>query len=249
MEDIKKQSMEKSMEWYSHIRKLQCRVSKERYFNTAMSLFGFDARKSDLLFGQFQSLLSNIPLKSYETDETKELLVLSVEVAEKSYSFVEEQGAFVPYDLSRKLKYFYKKSGKKCELAIDLTSRYDIGLLNELMSDGEVDVYGIVDYIDTMTFREEKIDFYEGDIVLTYSDVTDHIFYDYYHSDDLGVFVATKHGWRKLFYTPHRGYLKENGEPDIQDETKYSDYMIAHAGRKYRFVGNLHKDSGVLVEK
>ena len=96
----------------------------------------------------------------------------------------------------------------------------------------------------------EKFHYYEGDIYLLYGNPTDRVFYDWTRAKDSGVYVATNKGWRKLLYTPTRGYVERDGDLSfVDDEHFYSDYMLEESGKGFLYVGNIHDDMSVLCER
>lgn len=244
---MEKETIKSYLDVSAKLHELHWGVSKERYSTVAKELYGMTEVDIDKYYGLFQSL-PNLPHNMLCNDENMEMLCTSIEIAEKARNFSVPH-AFVHTD-DKKVKYLYRKDDELHELCVNLHDSFDIGVLSTILSDDSVDVLNVVDYITTIESygKTNKTDCYDGDIVFTYADPTDKMFCDYYHCKDRGVFVITKKGWRKLFYTPHRGYLDNDGEPDIQDETHYSDYMIEQSGTKFRVVGNIYKDSSVLKD-
>ena len=76
------------------------------------------------------------------------------------------------------------------------------------------------------------------------------MFHDYYsRGGDAGLYMATDKGWRKLLYTPGRGYLDKDGQPQyVDDDHFYSNYMLEASGKAFRYVGNLIAQPDVLRE-
>ena len=131
-----------------------------------------------------------------------------------------------------------------------------IVLFARLIENPDVKIKAVAPYIDSIDARtlesrgssgNDRISYFEGDIVFVYGNPTDRIFYSWINSD-AGVYVATPDGWKKLLYVPGRGYLDKDGNPEYEDDKNYSDYKISKSGNGYRFVGNIHKDISVLVD-
>lgn len=167
----------------------------------------------------------------------------------------EDHGGY-RYDRRR---YFYTRGGDNAQMHyadIDLSDRASIALLAELLAEDGVAIKGVAHYIDTFdgqlesNAKRERFDYYNGDCYLLFGNPADHVFYDYFsRGDDAGVYMATDNGWRKLLYTPGRGYLDKNGEPQfVDDDHFYSNYMLEASGKGFRYVGNFIARPEVLRE-
>ena len=89
---------------------------------------------------------------------------------------------------------------------------------------------------------------YSGDIFFLHLNPYDRLF-DIWHTDDCGVFLATDRGFVKLLYTQGRGYIDKDGRPNIDEQHRYSNYMLNGTSKIFDIVGNIHKDISVLVDK
>ena len=234
-------------------------VSKERFVYVAQTCFNINKKEeAEKMFNLFQLL----PRTSYyltdnneKSKEVKELTIKGLQIAEKAYNILESTfEKYSHYEKENELKYFYtlKDDNSVNEITVNYTDINQILAFAELLkSDNFDDIRVVVPYIDKLNCRDGKneVDYFEGDIFFLYNDITDRMFYDWYHEDDAGVFVATDEGWRKLLYTPHKGYVNGKGELNYETETKYSNYMLDASGKKFRYVGNIYKDLSVLMDK
>ena len=92
---------------------------------------------------------------------------------------------------------------------------------------------------------------YDGDVILAYLDRP-----DFWGSDarNCGLYVCTKGCYKKLLYTPGKGYVRK-GEPDYDDDFKLdtgNDSFNSHVltmSQKWKRIGNIHVDVGFLIEK
>ena len=157
-------------------------------------------------------------------------------------------------------RYFYQMGDNKeiSHIDVSMRSRYDIVMFGDLLKRDDVKIIGVTHYLEELETKElnennrnKKIAYYEGDIYFLFNDPFDRIFYDWYsHGDDAGVYIATDKGWRKLLYTPGRGYLDKKGELDFVDGKHfYSDYMLEASGKDFKYIGNIHCDASVLSER
>lgn len=166
----------------------------------------------------------------------------------------EDHGGY-RYDRRR---YFYTRGDdRQMHYAdISLTRRDDIALLAELLAENGVVIKGVAHYIESLdgqlesNAKRERFDYYDGDCYLLFGNPADRTFYDYFsRGDDAGVYMATDKGWRKLLYTPGRGYLDKDGQPQyVDDDHFYSNYMLEASGKGFRYVGNLIAQPDVLRE-
>jgi len=254
----------------SHAMKMKCYVSKERFALAALTQFGIDDEKSvDIMYGFFcriPDILRRTRAKSENL--TEKYLPKAIEIAEAAYSLtggddndgtvpgINDEGRYYSKDRRR---YFYRtKDGLDGHADFSLTQRSDIISLARFVERTDIEITGVayqLDQLDTGEVDSNRkrimVDYYEGDIYFLFGDPTDRIFYDWiFHGDDAGVYVATDKGWRKLLYTPSRGYVGKDGELDfVDDKHFYSNHMLEALGKKYQYVGNIHHSLSVLVER
>lgn len=243
---------------FSSIQKWAEYVSKERFDLAAKVKFDLDDEKVlDRLYGLFNQACRALSLFASET--LQEDLEMAVRIAEAAY--VEHASSKTMPSPPRLDRYSYKKDCRKYfytvagtedkqEVVINLRDAQNIVLLSELLRRPDVELRSCVEYLGELSIhgRDKKVPYYDGDIVFVYGEPTDRVFYDWYRTD-AGVYLATSEGWRKLQYVRGRGYVDKNGEPEFENENRYTEHKINNFGRRFRYVGNIHKDCGVLMEK
>ena len=257
----------------SHAKEMKYYVSKERFALAALTQFGIDDEKSvDIMYGFFcriPDIAQRFAQGEWVSGKTltEKYLPKAIEIAEAAYSLRGGDGydSAVPgiederlYNKDRR-RYFYRmKDGLVAHADFSLTQRSDIISLARFMERTDIEITGVahqLDQLDTGELDSNRnrimVDYYEGDIYFLFGDPTDRIFYDWYsHGDDAGVYVATEKGWRKLLYTPGRGYVGKDGELEfVDDKHFYSNYMLEASGKKFQYVGNIHHSLSVLVER
>lgn len=250
---------------FNRINSIREYVSKERFVQTAQCRFGItDERKLDAMYGMFNLIPKTIYYIANDDDKITKYLPKALDIAESAYSMKGtdwDSGSIPsikkdPYTKDMR-RYFYIENGEFLQVDINLKDRTDIILLSDLLQRDGVKVKGVTFYIDDLEAKEIgpnntriKIPYFDGDIYFLYGNPTDRIFYDWYsHGDDAGVYLATEKGWKKLLYTPSRGYLDKNGELDFANDRLYSDYMLEASGKDFMYIGNIHKDMSVLMDK
>jgi hypothetical protein len=260
---------------FHRIEMVRSYVTKERFAMVASTRFGIDDERTvDVMYGLMnltQRLVYYIANEDNEEERKKtrwpeymKLMPKAIEIAESAYELKPKEwgGDIVPYIRHEEYKkhdcrrYFYTETGYDKTLDVSLCSRADIILLSELLQRDGVTVEGVAEHLgylqgETKGNSREQFDYFDGDIYFLYGDVGDRIFYNYYDcGDESGVYVATKDGWRKLLYTPGRGYIDKKGEIEYEDDKHfYSDYKMEHSGMKFRYIGNIYHNMSVLREK
>ncbi len=250
---------------FNRINTVRSHVSKDRFAKTAQCLFGIeDERDLDAMYGMFNLIPKLVYYIANDDNKVAKYLPKALEIAESAYSLNVghckidilpsiNDGPYIK-DIRR---YFYVENDKVLQVDINLKESDDIILLSNLLQRNGVKVLGVTYYIGELETKEmgpnytrAKVPYFDGDIYFLYGDPTDRLFYDWYsHGDDAGVYLATEEGWRKLLYTPSRGYLDKKGEIDFADDHRYSDYMLEASGKDFMYIGNIHKDISVLIDK
>lgn len=259
---------------FNRINSIRNYVTKERFAMVASARFGIDdERKIDVMYGLINRTQNLVYYIANDTEEFRKtgrfseymkLLPKAIEIAESAYtlkpnSWDEGNVPYVEhgeYEREDKRRYFYTENGMEKTMDVNLHSRADIVLLSDLLQRNGVKFRGVAEHLghlegDVNGDAREKFHYYEGDIYFLFGDPTDRVFYDWYsHGDDAGVYIATKKGWRKLLYTPGRGYIDKKGNIEYVDEDHfYSDYMLEASGKKFKYIGNIHCDYAVLMDK
>jgi hypothetical protein len=108
-----------------------------------------------------------------------------------------------------------------------------------------------LDFYETVETRygtdRTKVDIYDGDIIFcTDSD-------KWGLSDNSGVYLCTDDCYKRLMYTPGRGYIRR-GEPDFEQyengkDCIHNSYAFNSYDRKFKVVGNIYVDNSVLTER
>lgn len=259
---------------FHRINEIRTYVTRDRFDMVAKTRFGIEDKYFlDVMYGMLNMTLRLVGyIAEYDDEETRKsnwypksikYLPQAIEIAEAAFILKTDdwEKSIIPaveYDIYRKKdvrRYFYKEGGVKHILDVCLSSRSDIMLLSELLNKEDVTLHGVAEHIGFLEGEmkgnhREKFQYFDGDIYLLYANPAARIFYDFSCCGDAGVYVATNRGWRKLLYTPTRGYVTKAGELDfIDDKTFYSNHMLEGSGKGFLYVGNIHDDCSVLMEK
>lgn len=252
---------------FNRINSIRRYVTKERFAKVAQAQFGIDDEDIiDVMYGMLNMTpkmvfyIANFGAEDMHEPKYLKCLPKAIEIAELAYSLKPTDWDGVPhiehniYRREDKRRYFYTEGDKHLTLDVSMSSREDLLLLSELLRH-EVKINGVAEHLGYLEGElnrnsREKFHYFEGDIYLLYGNPTDRVFYDWTRANDSGVYVATTKGWRKLLYTPTRGYVERDGELSfVDDKHFYSDYMLEQSGKGFLYVGNIHNDMSVLCEK
>lgn len=259
---------------FDRINDIRNYVTKDRFAMVAQTRFGITGeRKIDVMYGLLNmtpEMIRGIAL--FDSEEARHCrwlpeyidhLPKTLEIAEAAYAMKPDdwEQEHVPhiehnqYRQSDRRRYYYTEDGRRGTLNVDMGSRFGISLLAGLLQRDGIKITGVSEHLGYLEGEikgqgREKIQYFEGDIYLLYGNPNDRVFYSYVDSGDAGVYVATPKGWRKLLYTPTRGYVERDGELSfVDDKHFYSDYMLEASGKGFLYVGNIHDDMSVLMEK
>lgn len=257
---------------FDRINKIRHCITRDRFAEVAKTCFKLtDEHQQDMLYG----LLNITPkmvhyLAMYDNLEARKSLWFpkslghlpeAIEIAEHAYMLYKKSEAksmpYIEHDDYRRediRRYFYTDESGKHSVDINLGSPTHIFMLSKLLESG-VKMKGLAEHLGYLEgelkgIGREKFHYFEGDIYFLYADPADRMFYSYVNVEDAGVYVATRKGWRKLMYTPTRGYLTRDGNLDfVDDKHFYSDYMLEGSGKGFLYIGNIHDDCSVLAEE
>lgn len=254
---------------FNRINSIRSYVTKERFANVAQARFGIDDEDIiDVMYGMLNMTpkmvyyIANFGAKDMHEPKRLKYLPKAIEIAESAYSLKPTEWnrnsvLHIEHNIYRredKRRYFYTEDDKHLTLDVSMSSRDDLLLLSELLR-REVKIDGVAEHLGYLEGElnrnsRERFHYFEGDIYLLYNNPTDQVFYDWTRTKDSGVYVATTKGWRKLLYTPTRGYVERDGELSfVDDKDFYSDYMLEQSGKGFLYVGNIHNDMSVLCER
>lgn len=270
-----KEELTQAAKVFHRIAQMKSYVSKERFVMVANTRFGIDdERKLDVMYGMLNMSPKLIAYIAIADDEAAQqtvripdyikLIPKAIEIAESAYELrpAEWGGDYLPtvkheqYRKEDKRRYYYTDGKKAKTIDIRMHSRADIILLSELLQRDSVELQGVANHLgylegDVNGNSRERVQYFDGDIFFLHPNPTDRVFYDWYsRGDEAGVYVATDEGWRKLLYTPGRGYIDKDGDAQyVDDKHYYSDHKLEQSGMRFHYVGNIHYDMAVLREK
>ena len=229
-------------------------VNKERLISYAEAKYPLTNREAEALWRVWDYITT---LNAYKLKEVPNgQMELVVSVAREVYESV-WKGAHVhwreEFPKTPRWRVYYRK-GERVKI-----QQVDIDLLQKecaikyalLLQQEGVEILHRLDYYETVVTSygtdRTKVDIYDGDIIFcTESD-------RWSLSDNSGAYVCTNGCYKRLMYTPGRGYIRR-GELDFEQDDKgndcrYRNYVFNSYDRKFQVVGNIYVDNRVLSEK
>lgn len=229
-------------------------VNKERFISYAEAKSSMTSRESEALWNVWNYITTLNTYKLQDVLDEKIELVMSV--AREVYESV-CKGAHVywreEYPKTPRWRVYYRKGerGKVQQMDINLLEKEYVIKYALLLQQECVEILHRLDYYETVDTSygtdRTKVDIYDGDIIFcTESD-------RWSFSDNSGAYVCTNGCYKRLMYTPGRGYIRR-GELDFEqnkdgDDCRYCNYVFNSYNCKFQVVGNIYVDNSVLSEK
>lgn len=251
------QELKSAAQLFVQIEEIRNYVTKERFALAAKCEYNItDEDSIEKMFGLFCETKNLLYRIANQDENIENKLTTALHIAQAAYEVVEinqvnlptlKEGRCYEKDVRR---YFYRIGDEDAIQELDVNLRFPDGIivLSDLLKRPDVKITGLTHYLDKIERDNIKVEYYEGDIVFVWEHPADRVFSPRY-GEDSGVYLATDKGWMKLLYTPGRGYLDKNKEPDFESEIKYSNYKISKFGNGFSIVGNINKDLSVLMER
>lgn len=229
-------------------------VNKERFVSYAEVKYPLTNRDAEALWRVWDYIVNLNWYKLQEVSDEKMEMVVSV--AREVYESV-CKGAHVhwreEFPKTPRWRVYYRKGErvKIQQVDIDLLQKECVIKYALLLQQEGVEILHRLDYYETVETsygtERKKVDIYDGDIIFcTESD-------RWSLSDNSGAYVCMNGCYKRLMYTPGRGYIRR-GELDFEQDDKGSDcryrnYVFNSYDRKFQVVGNIYVDNRVLSEK
>ena len=235
----------------------RCYVIKDRFVGYAKAKYGYNERKADALFGVWDKIVSLNHWKLKDVDE--DVLNRAVDIARCVYDAVCKGGHISvvsnnPRTARWRVYYKENEDTELLQMDINLLDKDDVIKYSLLLQREGVEIINRVDFYDRTEVRcdsadykkGQKIDIYDGDIIFC-TDSDSSLF-----NDSSGCYVCLDGCYKKLLYTPCRGYVRR-GELDIEqydngDDYRYNDHAFNAYDCKFKIVGNIYIDKSILKE-
>lgn len=229
-------------------------VNKERFMSYAKSKYPLTNREAESLWMVWVYITT---LDSYRLqDVSDEKMELAVSIAREAYEAVNNSAHVHWHEnlpKSPKWMVYYRQGGdgEIQRMGINLLESEDVIKYALLLQNEDIEIRHRLDFYETVETSygtdRTKVDIYDGDIVFC-TELDRWSF-----SDNSGAYVCTDGCYKRLMYTPGRGYIRR-GELDFEqddkgNDCKYRNFVFNSYERKFKVVGNIYVDNRVLSEK
>ena len=229
-------------------------VNKERFTSYAEVKYSFTERQAESLWRVWDYITTLNCFKLKEVLE--ETVEMAVSVAREVYESV-CKGAHIHWrdddPKTPKWKVYYRKGeqGNLQQMNINLLEKEDVIKYALLLQQEDIEILHRLDFYEKIEtsygMDRTKVDIYDGDIIFCTDSERWNI------SDKSGAYVCVDGCYKRLMYTPGRGYIRR-GELDFEqnkegNDCKYCSYVFNSYDRKFKVVGNIYVDNSVLSEK
>lgn len=251
-------NIRETIEQVKQIREWNSYVNKERFASYAKAKAPLTDRQAGALWKVWEHITA---LNWYELGKLPdETIQEATDTARETYEAI-TQGAHIhwrentPKTPRWKIYYRHGEVGNEIQqMTLDLREKQDALKYALLLQQEGIEILHRLDYYKTVetykadsTGKHPKIDIYDGDIIFC-SDKDGWSWHD-----DSGAYLCTEDGYKRMMYTPGRGYLRR-GEPDFEqdkdgDDCCYNSHVFNSYDRSFRVVGNIYVDNSVLIEK
>lgn len=228
-------------------------VTRDRFIDFANAKSGVSESEAEKLWKvwDFISTLNSYQLSKLEDD----VIDLAMSVARDVHSAI-CNGAHIHWrdneTKTPKWRVYYRcgTTQRTTEyMDVDLREKHEAIKYAMLLQREDVEVIYRLDFyqsVQVYNSDKAKVSIYDGDII--FCNVNDRLSW----SDVNGVYVCVDGCYKRLMYTPGRGYLRR-GEPDFEqdrdgEDCRYNSHVFNSYNKTFRVVGNIYVDNSVLIE-
>lgn len=234
-------------------------MNKQRFISYAKAKYPFTDKEAEQVWNVWELLASQ---NLYLLEKQSEGLILTaMNIAREAYEAVCNGGHIhwrenAPETTRWRIYYRHGEKGEIQQMDLNLLEKGDVLRYALLLQQENTEILYRVDFYERVqvscgtsgTGKRMEVDIYDGDIIFC----TDK---DKYFSwgDESGAYLCIDGCYKRLMYTPGRGYLRR-GEPDFEqnkynEDCRYSNYIFNSYDRKFQIVGNIFVDNTALNER
>lgn len=229
-------------------------VTKERFFGYAQAKYGYDRNCAEKFYDVWERIaqLNFWRLKKVEDP----VFYRAIDIARGAYEVVCKGGhisviANEPRTPKWRIYYQTEEEGQILQMDLNLREKDDVIKYSLLLQQDGVEIVNRVDYYESVDVRYKdkngvKVAIYDGDIIFCTQASS------FSFCDNSGCYVCIDGCYKRLMYTPGRGYIRR-GELDIEQDKddkdcRYNDYVFNSFDREFKVVGNIFIDRSILKE-
>lgn len=232
-------------------------MNKQRFTSYAKAKYPFTDKEAEQVWNVWEFVATQ---NFYQWEKQSEALILTaMNIAREAYEAVCGGGHIhwrdnAPETTKWRIYYRHGEKGEVQQMSLNLREKEDILKYALLLQQEETEILHRVDFFErvqvscgTSGSKRIELDIYDGDIIFcTEKD-------RFSWGDGSGAYLCIDGCYKRLMYTPGRGYLRR-GEPDFEqnkdgDDCRYSNYVFNSYDRKFQIVGNIFVDNTALNER
>lgn len=227
-------------------------VTKERFIHFAEVEFPkLHTKEIEYLWDAWDKLST---LSAYTLREVpEELIIQALDIARKAFDCINNGATIIWHEKepeTPRWKVYYRtdKDGELKTTCINLLRKEDAIKYASMLKQEDIVIERRVDYYESVSISPDKgkIDIYDGDIIFC----TDRDQYSW--NDKSGAYICIDDCYKRLMYTPGRGYICR-GTPDYQqdkhgNDCRYNSHVFNDYHSTFQVVGNIYIDNSVLTE-
>lgn len=250
---MQNESIKHLLETAREIREWNGYVTKERFLGYAQAKYGYDKDCGEYFYDVYRRITR---LEHWRLEKVEDAaLYRAIDIARGAYEAVCKGGhisviANEPRTPKWRIFYRTEEGGQILQMDLNLREKEDVIKYSLLLQQEGVEIVNRVDFYELVGVHskgtETKIAIYDGDIIFC-SDTGRFSF-----ADNSGCYVCMDGCYKRLVYTPGRGYIRR-GELDIEQDKddkdcRYNDYVFNSYDREFKVVGNIFIDRSILKE-
>jgi hypothetical protein len=222
-------------------------LTKDRFFYYLKVKLALNDKELQTLWSIFNEFPKNIYNKELHESIDK-VLQLTLPLIKKLVQ-ISENKCYLHHNFTEaktevKLYYLENKTesasdfGNVQEIIFNFLDPMSLLPYSELMQRDDIVILGMLKFFDKLNLPDNKeLKVYEGDFFTTND--------SFWNDKKSSIFLIQNNSIYKLNYVPGKGYLKSNGSPNIDEDTKYSTYAITGC-ETWQKLGSIVKDINIL---
>ena len=251
-------NIKETLEQIKEVRDWSFYVNKERFMGHAKAMYPTLGDREIESVWRIWEHVSTFNLYQLE-EKSEDLILTATKIAQTVYDSI-CKGAHVhwryytPKTNPWRVYYRHGEDGEVMQIDVNFREKEDVLKYASLLQQEEVEILHRLDFYEKVTvscassdLKGKEISIYEGDIIFC----TDKDRWSF--SDNSGAYLCINGAYKRLMYTPGRGYLRR-GEPDYEQnkdgsDCRYRNNVFNAYDRRFWVVGNIYVDNSVLIEK
>lgn len=252
---MQNESIKQLLETANELREWNGYVTKERFLGYAQAKYGYDKDCAEKFYHVWNYIIQLNFWRLEKVDDP--VLYRAIDIARGAYEAVCKGGhisviANEPRTPKWRIYYRTEEGAQILQMDLNLREKEDVIKYSLLLQQEGVEIVNRVDFYESVDVRYKdkngvQVAIYDGDIIFcTQTDRWLSL------SENSGCYVCMDGCYKRLVYTPGRGYIRR-GELDIHQDKddrdcRYNDYVFNSYDCQFKVVGNIFIDRSILKE-